>query len=242
MVWTLNFGLLSVLAGLVDGSFDDFFDECGCDQEGTKSRTFQHPAHGEQTIYECDETTKKCTCKENYGGDKCQNIVCSETVTGGRKTRVDCSLTVDNEVVEIFYNNTKLTVKGDLNDWRKEKTITFENCDGRYPGKLTIKGKDLETGNQNCVTAGLLLHCVASDKTSPWHNFVSAQDHWKDSKGEKPCQNNGGMYSLDFSVTTKLKTLGAKKIWAPRQQVKLIGEPEGMYFRTHFSELYMLTF
>ena len=128
-----------------------------------------------------------------------------------------CLLTVDNVM--------SLAVQGQLNNWQKEKTISFESCDNKDPGKLTIKGKDYDSGKDNCIWGGLLLHCKASDTTSPWNNFKSGVDHWLDENGDVPCQNDKGFSNFNIPFIVTLKNLGAKKIWAPRQNVILTGSP-----------------
>ena len=138
---------------------------------------------------------------------------------------VECSLTVDDRVVKVLYNDQELEVQGgQLYKWQAEKTITFESCDSWNPGQLSIKGEDVNK-KLNCVFGGLMLHCTASDTNSPWHNFKSDNVHWTDENGEKPCQNNDGIYSLYHPTSKKLREKGAKKIWAPRQTVTLIGTP-----------------
>ena len=138
---------------------------------------------------------------------------------------VECSLTVDDRVVKVLYNDQELEVQGGkLDRWQAMKTITFESCDSWNPGQLSIKGEDVNK-KLNCVFGGLMLHCTASDTNSPWHNFKSDNIHWTDENGKKPCQNNVGIYSLPQPTCSKLREKGAKKIWAPRQTVTLIGTP-----------------
>ena len=135
-----------------------------------------------------------------------------------------CSFTVDNVVQEVKYNGVTLAVSGTLNVWTKEKIIEFESCDKKDPGKLSIKGRDYNSNN-NCYWGGLLLHCKASDTTSPWHNFKSGVDHWLDENGDVPCQNDLLFPSSSYGFIVALNSLGAKKIWAPRQNVVLTGSP-----------------
>ena len=137
-----------------------------------------------------------------------------------------CSFTVDNVVQEVKYNGVALAVDGQLNDWRKENTISFESCDAKDPGKLSIKGRDYNSNN-NCYWGGLLLHCKASDTTSPWHNFKSGVDRWLDENDDEPCQNDLLFPSVHWApeFIRVLNSLGAKKIWAPRQNVVLTGYP-----------------
>ena len=104
-------------------------------------------------------------------------------------TRVQCSLTVDNVIQEVKYNHVKLSVSGQLNNWKKENSFAFQSCNKDDPGKLTIQGLD-HNRDKNCEYGGLLLHCTASDRTSLWHNFKSDAEHWRDEKGQFPCQND----------------------------------------------------
>ena len=140
--------------------------------------------------------------------------------------QVKCSLTLDNEVQEIKFNDEVLVVEGQLNDWSQKKSIAFKSCDIDNPGKLVIKGRDWNTNN-NCKMGGLLLHCSASDTTNPWHNFKSGIENWKDENGDDPCQNDllFPAYGRTYPFIQDLNTLGAKKIWAPRQNVVLTGTP-----------------
>ena len=117
-----------------------------------------------------------------------------------------------------------LAVKGQLNVLHKEKTISFESGDKKNPGKVRIKGRD-NNRNNNCYLGGLLLHCKASDTTSPWNNFKSGVDHWLDENGDVPCQNDKAFPNYNFPFIVTLNNLGAKKIWAPRQNVILTGSP-----------------
>ena len=71
-----------------------------------------------------------------------------------------------NVIEIILYNQAKLEIEGQLDDWESEKTITFQSCDGNHPGQLIIRGKGIDREN-NC----LLLTCTASDVTNAWHNF-----------------------------------------------------------------------
>ena len=144
--------------------------------------------------------------------------------------QVKCSLTVDNVIQEVKYNGVKLAVQGALNRYTEEKTISFESCDNKNPGKLSVKGRDSESGVDNCKWGGLILHCKASDTTSPWHNFKSGVDHWLDENGAVPCQNSfswisTSRHSSRYAFIAGLKKLGAKGIWAPRQNVILTGTP-----------------
>ena len=145
-----------------------------------------------------------------------------------------CFLTINNKIENIHYNNDQLGVFGDVNDWKKPKIIKFHSCNKNDPGKLTIQGKDIESNNQNCNTGGLILHCTASDISSYWHGFKSDDSHWRDENNQSPCQQNSGpFFNQGIKFIKDMQNLQAQKIWAPRQQVTLIGDPaSGMYNET----------
>ena len=142
---------------------------------------------------------------------------------------VQCVFTVDNVVNSVTYNNNPLVIIGNANNWRKKKEISFESCSEDSPGTLKIKGTDLMLNGQSdhCKWAGLLLHCTASQNSSPWHNFVSDATNWSDENGKTPCQNDevfpqtgAGIPFIDF-----LNQKGAKKIWTTEKTATLIGSP-----------------
>ena len=135
-------------------------------------------------------------------------------------------MTIDDKVLGAHYNKYYgLPITGNLNNWPEEKTTSFYSCDVTNPGKLSITGFDNNFG-EHCTWGGLLLHCTASDQTSPWHNFKTDTDQWKDENGNEPCSNNEGMIHQGMpEFMQKMSQLGAKKIWANRQKVTLIGSP-----------------
>ena len=60
-------------------------------------------------------------------------------------TTVTCSFTIDNNVDSASYNQRPLIIStDDLNNWGKEKTVSFESCYDGSPGTLSINGFDLE--------------------------------------------------------------------------------------------------
>ena len=74
----------------------------------------------------------------------------------------------------------------------------------------------------------MVLHCTASDETSPWHNFKTESEHWRiynGDDGDIPCERNITPWSMRFPLFQRLSELGAKKIWAPKKRVTLIGSP-----------------
>ena len=166
------------------------------------------------------------------------------TFASGSRSRLDflgcvtvqCVFTVDNVVKSVTYNDNPLAIIGNANNWRTKKEISFESCaedisgvNGvrlTLPGKLTITGRD-QNDSDHCKWGGLLLHCTASQNSSPWHNFVSDATNWKDKNGNTPCQNDevfpqtgAGIPFIDF-----LNQKGAKKIWTKEKTVTLMGSP-----------------
>jgi hypothetical protein len=90
---------------------------------------------------------------------------------------MECSVTADNEITSVKYNETTLTVAGDFDSWNSEKTFSFNY----HPGaKLEVGAKNAEGSNDACATGGLLLYCTGEGslpdrfKTDP--NTWSAED------------------------------------------------------------------
>ena len=51
---------------------------------------------------------------------------------------------MDNVVNSVKYNDNALQISGGaINDWQKEKVISFESCSDSSPGILEIKGKHI---------------------------------------------------------------------------------------------------
>ena len=131
---------------------------------------------------------------------------------------------MDDVTEEVLYNGVKLPIRGKLDQWNQKKIITFQSCDKNDPGKLVIKGSDNQE-KDHCKNGGLVLHCTSSDETSPWHNFKSESEHWRIDNGDLPCERNITPWSMRFPLFQRLGELGAKKIWAPKKRVTLIGSP-----------------
>ena len=66
---------------------------------------------------------------------------------------VQCTVTIDDEVVEVLYNDEKLEVKGDKGDWSKPKTFSFQSCfsNAEDIGVLKILGRNSDETN-HCET------------------------------------------------------------------------------------------
>ena len=66
-------------------------------------------------------------------------------------------MTIDNIVESVKYNGDALTITSDdLSNWQKLKTVEFESCFDSNPGKLQVKGSDIEEGNFSIVNLGTL--------------------------------------------------------------------------------------
>ena len=144
----------------------------------------------------------------------------------GRCANVQCSFTVDNVVNYVKYNGQTLSVTGTLNNWTKENRISFRSCNPEAPGTLEIRGTD-SNSNNNCFWGGLLLRCTADMTSSPWNNFMSNAANWKDERNQRPCQNDllFPRVGRNIGFIKSLNSAGAKKIWAARKTVTLIGTP-----------------
>ena len=147
------------------------------------------------------------------------------TPGNGRPCEVTCTFIIDDIVMEATYNGDSLPIEGNLNALFQPKTVVFFCEDNDNPGTLTITGMDNNVGN-NCNSGGMLLHCVAEDESSPWHNFVSNASNWVDENDATPCERTtGGYLGTSHSIITALLGQGAKSIWAARQVVSLTASP-----------------
>jgi len=182
-----------------------------------------------------DERTCKCRCGESQTG-KGRDYEQNETRAFQLATSkcncacVVCTFTVDNKVESVKYNGLQLTITGgNVDNWKQEKVISFESCCDSCPGVLEVKGSNWENSN-HCYWAGLLLRCTASRASSPWHNFISDQSHWRvigQTTVENPCQDDllfpqSGSY---IPFISSLNNFGAKKIWSKTKTVTLWGSP-----------------
>ena len=147
---------------------------------------------------------------------------------------VTCNFTVDNEVLEVLYNDKPLNVTGgNPKYWHQEKTVTFEP-EGNGYGELKVKGLDLNTGGpgeEHCTWGGLVMVCKSSDGQGPWHNFKSDLTHWR-SIDYLLCTSEGGItnstWHLAQAENNFLETLvndGAMRIWVDAAEATLIGSP-----------------
>jgi len=142
-----------------------------------------------------------------------------------KNCNVKCTLTIDNQIDSVAYNDIRLDVTGDPHSHFSENSITFESCHRLNPGELTISGTDMNV-EKFCYWGGLILHCIADDESNPWHNFVSDQDRWRVNDGSRPCADpTSWLMNRTSSWMIDMYNAGAKSIWANAQQVTLIGKP-----------------
>ena len=108
------------------------------------------------------------------------------------------------------------------------KSFQFVPLDDEV-GEIRIEGQDQDGSNfDHCISAGLLLHCQASDTKSPWHNFKSDLKNWKAEDGSPLCSNDGGMLNPQYNNITFIRSMvqaGSKKIWTSEREVALAGRP-----------------
>ena len=144
---------------------------------------------------------------------------------------VKCSITIDNYVVSVSYNGVNLEIEGnERNTWMDEKTFEFSSCDNAYPGTLIVKGSEHSNSNSYCKgISGMILHCAATDTTSPWHNFVSDGTNWKSQEGTEVCvPTNAAFVNVGrnkYDWFRKMVDAGAQAIWAEAKEVSLVGTP-----------------
>ena len=157
---------------------------------------------------------------------------------------VQCTVTIDDEVVEVLYNEEQLEVKGNKRDWSKPKTFSFQSCFSKKEGVgvLKILGRNSAVTN-HCETGGMILICKADDDFNPWHNFVSDDVNWQVEEGESICLDNSrdkGFLNSDIEFIIEALDDGANKIWAQRGEITFIGSPSK--FEISISFHYFLTF
>ena len=127
----------------------------------------------------------------------------------------------------VFFSGYQLEIDGLLDDWKSMKSVNFKSCSREDPGQLTIQGFHNNTGD-DCTIGGLLVHCTASDRQSPWHNFVTDSTHWRDQDNGTPCEDEGGFLDLipSDSFIDHILTNNSKKIWSTgNSEVTLTGTP-----------------
>jgi hypothetical protein len=140
-------------------------------------------------------------------------------------SNVKCSMTVDNAIRTVKYGNQDLTAdSGSVDSWTSVKVFSF--TDAGPTAKLEIYGEEYSNCD-GCKCAGLGVHCVSDDSTSPWHNFVSDTTHWKsrvensnggDTEYATPCVSSSGFSLRGFSHDSRCDAEGSDgkycKIWA----------------------------
>ena len=111
--------------------------------------------------------------------------------------------------------------------WEDKKTIAFQQSHINEQAALMIHAEDGEVSQDYCTSAGLVVHCIASDTRSQWDNFVTNTNDWYSEDGKELCSNNDASF-LKFNVDwiTDLMANGANHIWVEGNQVaNLVGSP-----------------
>ena len=127
--------------------------------------------------------------------------------SGKAKKEVKCRLTIDNVVSAVFYDGVKLSVSGDVTNWKSVKTFSFYPADG---ANLQIVGADVKSCD-GCVCSGLILECSdgLTSNLKEWMAFGSDNPNVipKLQDYSTPCKSTAG-----FSL--KDQSSNAQKIWA----------------------------
>ena len=120
---------------------------------------------------------------------------------------VNCMMTIDNEVKQVFYNGNPVKVGGDLSDWWVLKRFSYNKTAG---GELKISGYNID--DFGCYSGGLLLACddgLISDANN-WKAFGSSGEApLSKSDYSKPCVSSSPFGSHLKSLTST----SAQKIW-----------------------------
>ena len=127
--------------------------------------------------------------------------------SGKPKEEVKCRLTIDNIVSAVFYNGVKLSVSGDITNWKVVKTFSFYSVDG---ANLQIVGADVKSCD-GCICSGLIIECSdgLTSNLKEWVAYGSDNPNAipKLHDYTTPCKSNAG-----FSL--KDQKSNAQKIWA----------------------------
>ena len=125
-------------------------------------------------------------------------------------------MTIDNAMKTVKYGDRELTAdSGSVNSWTSVKVFSF--TDAGPMAKLEIYGSEFSNCD-GCACAGLGVHCVSDDSTSPWLNFVSDTTHWKsrveksnggDTEYATPCVSSSGFSLRGFSHDSRCDAEGS---------------------------------
>ena len=144
---------------------------------------------------------------------------------------VKCTIAVDNLVAAAYLYRDDgqreiLELKSEGLAWGCY--VTFEQTNADERGSIMIEAADIGDSNNRCYSAGIVVQCEASDKSSPWHNFQSNVDHWYSKDGNDLCSNDNALF-LTISATewvNEFQNNGAHHLWVDgNEEVTLIGSP-----------------
>ena len=146
---------------------------------------------------------------------------------------VTCTIAADDYVmgVKLIHDNgfvEDLTINHEGGaGWKDKKSVTFEQSGVDEQGALIIQAKDFLPNQDHCYSAGLVVHCTASDEESQWDNFGTNTDDWYSEDGNKFCSDtNAAFLTSNVDWISQLIVNGAKNIWVEGQQVvNLVGTP-----------------
>ena len=144
---------------------------------------------------------------------------------------VTCKLTADNVVLDVKLAKENWALETlDLQasngeDWTQEKSVTFKQTHER--ASIWIHAEDFDSGGRDCVDGGLVVHCEATDTSSPWHNFGTNLQNWKSEDGKELCSNQNARFIKGAPNWLKdILNKGAEHIWVDgSRHVKLLGTP-----------------
>jgi hypothetical protein len=113
-----------------------------CGRDGKYSKTFPEPVPvncGKSPVLDFADGTTDEYVFEEKSQYTCQT---GYSLDGSPPKKITCSLTVDNELVSVYWNGADITsdVKGNFKNWQSKKTFTVGAIEGAY---LVITGKKL---------------------------------------------------------------------------------------------------
>ena len=140
-------------------------------------------------------------------------------------------MTADNNVVSVKLMKENgqlitLDVQGALGTWEEAKTVNFHPGDNDEKGALVIQASDGYANQDHCKMAGFILHCEATDTTSPWHNFVSHK-YWRSEDSKNLCSDSEAPFlGFNKAFINTMLNVGAKNVWVDgNKEVTLTGSP-----------------
>ena len=129
---------------------------------------------------------------------------------------------MDNIVSAVFYDGIKLSVSGDVTNWKSVKTFSFYPVDG---ANLQVVGADVSSCD-GCKCSGLLLECSdgLTSNLKEWMAFGSDNPNVipKLHDYSAPCKSTAGFSLKDQSSTSQKiwASNGKKYAWFIRPQIQ----------------------